>query len=127
MAARRLPEKSDDEKKVKNKAIQDGLKEAVAVPLRTAKRSAEVIELAEIAVEKGNINSVTDAGVGAHISYTGVKGGIFNVLINLKEIEDKKFVEEMINICRELDEKSRNKVDVVMKRVHEKIEQLMEH
>jgi glutamate formiminotransferase/formiminotetrahydrofolate cyclodeaminase len=125
MAARRLPEKSEDEKKIKNKALQDGLMEAVAVPLSTAKRCAEVIDLAGIAVEKGNINSVTDAGVGAHIAYTGVKGGIFNVLINLKEIEDKKFVEEMINTCLELDEKARKKVDVVMNRVHEKIEELM--
>jgi len=125
MAARRLPEKSEEEKKIKKKALQDGLKEAVAVPLNTAKRSAEVIDLAAIAVEKGNINSVTDAGVGAHIAYTGVKGGIFNVLINLKEIDDKKFVEEMIKISHELDNQARKKVDAVMKRVHEKIDELM--
>jgi glutamate formiminotransferase/formiminotetrahydrofolate cyclodeaminase len=125
MAARRLPEKNEEEKKVKKKALQDGLKEAVAVPLNTAKRSSEVIDLAGTAVEKGNINSVTDAGVGAHIAYTGVKGGIFNVLINLKEIEDKKFVEQMIKTCRELDDQARKKVDAVMKRVHEKIEELM--
>lgn len=125
MAARRLPEKSEEEKKVKNKALQDGLKKAVAVPLNTAKRSAEVIDLAGIAVEKGNINSVTDAGVGAHIAYTGVKGGIFNVLINLKEIEDKKFIEEMIKACQDLDDTARKKVDAVIKRVHEKIEELL--
>ena len=125
MTARRLPEKSAREKDVKNIALQDGLKEAVAVPLKTAKYCAEVIDLAGIAVEKGNINSVTDAGVGAHIAYTGVKGGIFNVLINLKEIEDKKFVEDMIITCREIDEKARHNVDTVMKQVHAKIEELM--
>jgi glutamate formiminotransferase/formiminotetrahydrofolate cyclodeaminase len=126
MEARRLPEKSEEEKKFKNKALQNGLKEAVKVPLYTSKHSAEVIDLAAIAVEKGNINSVTDAGVGAHIAYTGVKGGIFNVLINLKEIDDKKFVEEMIHTCHSLDESAQKNVDRVMKSVHEKIEQLME-
>jgi glutamate formiminotransferase/formiminotetrahydrofolate cyclodeaminase len=122
MAALRLPEKSTQEKKLKNKALQDGLKEAIAVPLNTAKMSAEVINLAGLAVEKGNINSVTDAGVGAHIAYAGVKGGIFNVLINLKEIEDKKFVEEMKKTCQELEAKAKIQVEKVMKRVHKKIE-----
>jgi glutamate formiminotransferase/formiminotetrahydrofolate cyclodeaminase len=126
MAARRLPEKSEKEKELKKKALQDGLKEAVAVPINTAKRSAEVIGLAGIAVEKGNINSVTDAGVGAQIAYTGVKGGIFNVLINLKEIEDKKFVDEMIKTCTDLDQTARAEVEAVMKRVHEKINELMQ-
>ena len=125
MDARKLPEKSVEEKEIKNKALQDGLKVAIAVPFDTAKYSAEVIDLAGIAVEKGNINSVTDAGVGAHIAYTGVKGGLFNVLINLKEIEDKKFVADMIKSCHKLDEQARKNVETVMKRVHEKIEQLM--
>jgi glutamate formiminotransferase/formiminotetrahydrofolate cyclodeaminase len=125
MAARRLPDKSEEEKKIKHQALQDGLKEAVNVPLNTAKKCAEVIHLAGIAVEKGNINSVTDAGVGAHIAYTGVKGGIFNVLINLKEIEDKKYIEEMIKTCRELDKNANKDVEEVMKRVEEKINQLM--
>jgi glutamate formiminotransferase/formiminotetrahydrofolate cyclodeaminase len=126
MAARRLPDKTEEEKKIKHQALQDGLKEAVNVPLNTAKKCSEVIHLAGIAVEKGNINSVTDAGVGAHIAYTGVKGGIFNVLINLKEIEDKKYIEEMIKICRGLDEKAKEEVEDVMKSVHQKIDKLME-
>ncbi len=125
MEARRLPEKTDEERKIKNLALQVGLKKAVAVPLMTAQHSAETIDLAAIAVEKGNINSVTDAGVGAHIAYTGVKGGIFNVLINLKEIEDEKFVVQMIATCRELDKSSRTKLNRVLKSVEEKIDKMM--
>jgi glutamate formiminotransferase/formiminotetrahydrofolate cyclodeaminase len=125
MAAQRLPAKNEDEKKIKAQAIQEGLKKAVSVPLHTAQRSAKVIDLAASAVDMGNINSVTDAGVGAHIAFTGVKGGIFNVLINLKEIDDKKYVEEMITTCRELDTAAQKKVNAVMKQVSEKIDQLM--
>ena len=73
------------------------------MPLDTARRSAEVIDVAAVAVEKGNINSVTDAGVGAHIAFTGVQGGVFNVRINLKEIDDEKYIEEMKSTCRELE------------------------
>jgi glutamate formiminotransferase/formiminotetrahydrofolate cyclodeaminase len=125
MDALRLPGKTDSEKKIKHKALQEGLKEAVAVPLHTARLSAEVIGLAEIAVEKGNINSVTDAGVGAHIAFSGVKGGIFNVLINLKDIDDPDFVKEMKETCSGLENKSKKDLDRVMKNVDQKIQSLM--
>jgi len=125
MAARRLPEKTENDRLKKQQAMQAGLKDAVAVPMSTAWLSEQVIDLAAVAVEKGNINSVTDAGVGAHIAFTGVKGGIFNVLINLKEIEDKKFVEKMISDCNKLEQRALKKMTGVMHAVEHKIEQLM--
>lgn len=125
MAARRLPDKTEEEKKSKKQALQAGLKQAVEVPLSTARLSAEVIDLAAVAVDKGNINSVTDAGVGAHIAYTGVKGGIFNVLINLNQIEDQKYIDDMILTCRKIDQSAQKKVDAVMEQVNKKIDQLM--
>ncbi len=126
MEARRLPGKTDEEKKIKAQAIQNGLKQAVAVPLRTAQLSAEAIELAGKAADRGNINSVTDAGVGAHIAFSGVIGGVFNVLINLGEISDKTFVEEMRKTCRSLENDARKKLEQVMKSVDEKIQRLMQ-
>ena len=49
--SRRLPGKTDEEKKIKQEAIQAGLKEAVMVPLNTAKWSAEVLNVAEKEVD----------------------------------------------------------------------------
>jgi glutamate formiminotransferase/formiminotetrahydrofolate cyclodeaminase len=126
MAARRLPEKTADDRIKKHNSIQNGLKEAVAVPFKTAQLSAQVINVAKVAVEKGNINSVTDAGVGAHIAFSGVKGGIFNVLINLKEIDDEIFVDEMIAKCHNLEKETRFELENVMKLVNDKINKLME-
>lgn len=125
MSARRLPAKTDEEKKNKAAAIQAGLKEAVMVPLNTAKKSAEVLILAEKAIELGNINSVTDAGVGAQIAYTGVKGGVYNVLINLKEIDDQDFVKEMITTCEKLDNDTFTYLQKISSKVNEKIKSLM--
>ncbi len=125
MAARRLPENTDKERSIKHETMQEGLKEAVHVPLKTAQLSATVIDLAAITVEKGNINSVTDAGVGAHIAFTGVKGGIFNVLINLKDIQDQKFKDEMIHTCNNLEQRSLKKLRTVMQSVELKIKRLM--
>ncbi|MFQ5584281.1 MAG: glutamate formimidoyltransferase, partial [Calditrichia bacterium] len=100
MEARRLPQNSEEEKKQREQAIQEGLKQAVRVPLNTAKLSYEALQISSRVVEIGNVNSVTDAGVGAQIAFTGVVGGIFNVLINLPPIKDKGFVNEMKSTCK---------------------------
>jgi len=121
MAARRLPNKSQDEKNIRETAMQVGLKKAVSVPLKTAQLSFEVIEISETVAKFGNPNSITDVGVGAQCAYTGVLGGIYNVLINLKDIKDENFNSEMRNACAELKDKSQKKLDEVLQFVEGKL------
>lgn len=121
MAARRLPNKSADEKKARESAMQNGLKQAVHIPLFTAKLSYEVIEIAQTVTKYCNPSSITDAGVGAQSAYTGVVGGFYNVLINLKDIKDEKFNSEMRNTCAELKEKSQKKLAEVLELVENKL------
>ena len=121
MNARRLPNKTAEEKKAREEAMQAGLKQAVMVPLNTAKQSLRAIEIAEIVAKNGNPNSITDVGVGAQSAYTGVIGGIFNVLINLKDIKDQKFVDKMRMSCAELKEKAQNKLSEVLNFVENKL------
>ncbi len=121
MDARRLPGKTEEEKKVKHQAMQEGLKLAVMVPLNTAKLSFEAIQIADIVAKNGNPNSITDVGVGAQSAYTGVLGGIYNVLINLKDIEDQKFNDEMRQTCTDLKNEAQNKLSDVLGYVEEKL------
>jgi len=121
MDARRLPNKTDNDKKAREEAMQKGLKQAVHVPLNTAKLSFQVIEIAEAVAENGNPNSITDVGVGAQSAYTGVLGGIYNVLINLKDIKDDKFNDEMRKTCAELKEKTQKKLADVLGYVESKL------
>ena len=114
MNARRLPNKTAEEKKAREEAMQAGLKQAVMVPLNTAKHSFRAIEIAEVVAKNGNPNSITDVGVGAQSAYTGVLGGIYNVLINLKDIKDKKFVNEMKTACADLKDKAQKKLTDVL-------------
>ncbi len=102
MEARRLPAKTEEEKAKREKAMLEGLKRAVQVPLRTAELSLEALKLAAEVVNYGNPNSITDVGVGAQIAHTGIIGGIYNVLINLKDIDDEEFNAEMRERCRAL-------------------------
>jgi len=121
MDARRLPNKTAEEKKAREEAMQAGLKQAVMVPLNTAKQSHRAIEIADVVAKNGNPNSITDVGVGAQSAYTGVLGGIFNVLINLKDIKDQKFVDEMRRTCAELKTNAQKKLNEVLEFVESKL------
>ncbi len=121
MDARRLPSKTDEEKLAREEAMLAGLKEAVMVPLNTAKQSLEAIKVAELVVKHGNPNSITDVGVGAQASYTGVLGGIYNVLINLKDIEDEKFNADMRKQCAALKKEGLERLNVVLNQVEAKL------
>jgi len=114
MDARRLPNKTDEDKKIRDEAMQAGLKQAVMVPLGTAKQSYDAIKIAEVVAKNGNPASITDVGVGAQSAYTGVLGGIYNVLINLNDIKDEKFNDEMRKTCVELKAKALGKLNDVL-------------
>ncbi len=121
MAARRLPNKTVEEKKAREEAMQKGLKQAVRVPFNTAKLSYQAIQVALTVARYGNPNSITDVGVGAQSAYTGVLGGIYNVLINLKDIKDEKFNSDMRQTCAELKEKAQKKLIEVLQLVEGKL------
>jgi glutamate formiminotransferase/formiminotetrahydrofolate cyclodeaminase len=106
MDAKRLPQQTDAEKHVREIAMQQGLKEAVLVPLNTAELSLEILKLSGVVAKFGNINSITDVGVGSQIAKTGVIGGIYNVLINLKDIKDQDFKAKMRAKCEILKSES---------------------
>ena len=91
MEANRLPANDEKEKKVKVKAVATANKYAIDIPMETAEKCFRVIELTNTLVEKGNPNSVSDAGVAAEVALAGVRGGCMNVLINLNGIDDQEY------------------------------------
>ncbi len=121
MDARRLPNKTTEEQKAREDAMQAGLKQAVMVPLGTAQNSFEAIEIAEVVAKNGNPASITDVGVGAQSAYTGILGGIYNVLINLKDIKDEKFNDDMRKTCTDLKSKAQSKLTDILNFVESKI------
>ncbi len=121
MAAKRLPNKTTEEKAARENAMQEGLKKAVNVPFNTAKHSLDVIKLCKIVAQFGNPASITDVGVGAQCGFTGVKGGIFNVLINLKDIKDSEFVEQMKLKCKEIENEAEQELKEVIKMIESKL------
>ncbi len=91
MSAYRLPKDTKD----RDKQIEDALKKAAEVPFETCKIAREVAELATIVAEKGNQNSITDAGMAVLMADAAFQGAELNVRINLKWMKDEKFKEEI--------------------------------
>lgn len=102
MDARRLPQGTPEEKKAREAAMQEGLKAAVNVPWSTAVASFDAMKAAEMALHHGNPASMTDPMVGAQMGFAGVRGGIWNVLINLKDITDEAYNADMKAKCAQL-------------------------
>ena len=95
MAAFKMPKETDEEKKARSNAIQEGYKHALEVPLRCAEECFRVLELQEVFANYGNVNAITDVGVGTLLAYTGLEGALFNVTINLLSVKDVEYKKEM--------------------------------
>lgn len=95
MDALSLPKKSDEEKQIRKSAIQEATKYAAMVPLKTMELCYESMQVMLEMAEKGNPNSVSDAGVGALAARSGVYGAYLNVKINAKGIEDDAFAKDV--------------------------------
>ena len=106
MDANRLSATNDKEQSAKNQAIEIANKYAIEIPMETAKKCFSVIELADTLVEKGNPNSVSDAGVAAEVALAGVSGACMNVLINLTSVEDETYCDDMRNKVEDIMEKA---------------------
>jgi len=95
VSAYKLPKSTEENRSNRNRAIQQGLKNAVIVPLSVAKDALRLMELAARVVENGNKNAVTDGAVAAMMARTSVLSALYNVKINLLSITDKAFVKDV--------------------------------
>jgi len=105
----------------RQKKIQDAMKKATEIPLKTMRECYKALELARVVAEKGNVNSVSDAGVAALTANTGVQGASLNAIINVKFIKDNEFVERVTDEVIELTKKSSELNKEIMRIVTQKI------
>lgn len=109
MDALKLPKDTEEEKAARRAAMQEGLKAAAVVPLETAKMAYEVMDYAELAINKGNSNAVTDGKTGLMLARTAVLAAGYNVKINLESIKDEEFVAKMTAEIETLEENAKRR------------------
>ena len=126
MEARRLPQATPEQKAARLQKMQDGLKIAVEVPWTTAQLSFEAMKVAREVASIGNPNSITDGAVGVAMAFAGLRGGIWNVLINLKDIKDSAYVQGMTRRCEDLLQRGRELQDESVRYVDGRLMQMID-
>lgn len=121
MSAFKLPRETDEEKATRSQAIQDGYKAAIEVPIRCARKSLKLLELQDVFAHHGNVNAITDVGVGTLLAYTGLEGALFNVTINLASIKDEEYKKEMEDEVNSLLSKGKELKEELLKIVYKRL------
>jgi glutamate formiminotransferase/formiminotetrahydrofolate cyclodeaminase len=127
MSLFKMPEETAAQKKKKDNAIEVATIEAAKVPLETMRHSYNAMTHARVAAEKGNPNTITDAGMAAHALMAAMDGASLNVRINLGNIKSKEFtestqkeVEQLLSNGRKLKQEILDIVEAKMKELAKK-------
>jgi len=122
MDAFRLPKSTNEEKATRKQAIQDATKYAIEVPFKVMELSYESMKVMKAMAETGNPNSVSDAGVGALCARSAVIGAYLNVKINSGDLEDKKYVDDILKKATALIDKANKTEAEIITTVHKVID-----
>lgn len=89
MSAMKLPDGTQAEQAARQAAIQAAMLHAAQVPLDVARASLQVLDVARVAAELGNVHSATDAAVAAWMARAAVEGAGLNVRVNAASLSDQ--------------------------------------
>lgn len=84
----KLPKSTEEEIKIRKKAIQKAFEDAIASPLTLMKTTVDLLDWNVYILEHGNKNAFSDAGVAFYLLEVAFEGGKMNVLINLSSIHE---------------------------------------
>jgi glutamate formiminotransferase/formiminotetrahydrofolate cyclodeaminase len=96
MAAFDLPQDNDAQRASRQAAVEKATLVAAAVPFRVMQAAEEALTALTVVAEKGNLNSVSDAGVAALSLSTCFHGARMNVEINVKDLSASPQKDEMV-------------------------------
>jgi methenyltetrahydrofolate cyclohydrolase len=102
LAAFKLPKETEAQRSARRQAIEGAMRQATTVPLTTLENLHRVADLARQALQHGNPNCLTDAGVAVQLMRAAAVGAAYNVRINLPGINDPKLAETLLARSSEL-------------------------
>ncbi len=112
--ALRLPKETVEEKRLRQQAMQEGLKSAIQIPLAVMRLGDEAWDGILKVSKYGNPASKSDVQVGARALETGIWGAWQNILINMTDIEDDSFKTEILKEAEQISQKARDNCAAVL-------------
>jgi len=102
ITAVRMPKGTTSEKQARKTAMVSATKNAIEVPMQVMEQGLKTFPLLKQMANKGNPNSVSDAGVGALCAYTAVYGAYLNVCINCDGFSEKEYVDKTLKKAKSM-------------------------
>jgi len=121
MAAFKMPKKTDEEKQLRAKAIEEATVHAIRVPLEVMQTAYETLEVNKAMIDEGLPSSLSDAMVGVAALRTAAEGAFYNVLINAKELSDKDKAAELIREGEELLSRVQERAGEILRKAEQKL------
>jgi len=122
MSAYRLPKRTDEEKMLREKKIQEAAKNAIEVPMSVLKLSRELMSVTEELVDKGNRNAISDVGMAVLCACGAAYGAYLNILTNLAWAGDGNLTSSIKETARKIIDE----IDAESKRLLSKVIKLIE-
>jgi formiminotetrahydrofolate cyclodeaminase len=83
-----LPKGSDAEKARRKEEIEKATLVAINVPIKIARESLAILEMASYLTARGNKNAITDSACASEFAMAALRGSLYNARINLKSISN---------------------------------------
>ena len=115
MASFKLPKETDEEKNSRTLEIQEAYEAAAAVPLELAKRSVQLMDLAEDATAMGNPHAASDGYSAGTLLFAAALSAMANVRINAAGLKDEAKGQGLVDECDAL----RERADVLLHQIEE--------
>lgn len=91
-AARAMPRETDAEQRAREQASRAAAREASEVPLTVARECASLLDIIDSMAGRSNLNAASDLEVAARLSSAALRGAAANVLVNLPQVGDERYL-----------------------------------
>lgn len=119
ISAFKLPKDTPVQEKIRSETIEKATLRAAHVPLSVAKKSVNVMVLADRAVALGNLNAISDGASAAAMARAALTSAGYNVRINLAGMSDKTAGDTLLSQLHTLEDKAA----ILEKRVQKSIQE----
>ncbi len=108
----------DENREISHSNIQQALKEAIGPPLQACKYSHQAFKLSLEMLNKTNKLLISDLGIGVWFLKSVFESSLFNIQINLSNIDDEEFIISIRKIIEPLGEEIEEAKNIALEEVN---------
>ncbi len=120
MEAFKLPKGTPEQEAARSAAVEAAYIRAAEVPSRVARAAVATLDLAGIAVEKGNLNAISDGGSAAYLARAALSGAVLNVRANANAVSDRATAASWLKEAAHLEESAEERLEAVERVLRER-------